>query len=160
LKEVFQPSPEVFSQAIAVDVITAELWLAVLLFGVARSAKLDKWLGADTSAVEEVKQKMEAEAANQQQSLSVKDLMMVLFVGFGTTAVAHACADMIVPFIETHYPDLKKFSLTSSSFWVISLVTLFGLALSQTKARQIERMGASQFGSLFCTSSSQPSVCR
>jgi succinate dehydrogenase/fumarate reductase cytochrome b subunit len=110
--------------------------------------------------VEEVKQKMEAEAANQQQSLSVKDLMMVLFVGFGTTAVAHACADMIVPFIETHYPDLKKFSLTSSSFWVISLVTLFGLALSQTKARQIERMGASQFGSLFCTSSSQPSVCR
>lgn len=149
LKEVFQPSPEVFSQAIAVDVITAELWLAVLLFGVARSAKLDKWLGADTTAVEEVKQKMEAEAAHQQSSLSVKDLMMVLFVGFGTTAVAHACADMIVPFIETHYPDLKKFSLTSSSFWVISLVTLFGLALSQTKARQIERMGASQFGSLF-----------
>ncbi|MFY7828111.1 MAG: DUF819 domain-containing protein, partial [Flectobacillus sp.] len=93
LKEVFQPSPEVFSQAIAVDVITAELWLAVLLFGVARSAKLDKWLGADTSAVEEVKQKMEAESAHQQSSLSVKDLMLVLFVGFGTTALAHACAD-------------------------------------------------------------------
>jgi hypothetical protein len=44
LKEVFQPSPEVFSQAIAVDVITAELWLAVLLFGVARSAKLTNGL--------------------------------------------------------------------------------------------------------------------
>ncbi|WP_026994153.1 DUF819 family protein [Flectobacillus major] len=149
LKEVFEPSAEVFSQAIAVDVVTAELWLAVLLYGVAYASKLDKWLGADTQAVEEIRVKMEADFAKNQQNPSLQDLMMILLVGFGTTAIAHTCADGIVPFISQNFPALKKFSLTSSSFWVISLVTLFGLILSQTPARNIEKVGASKFGSLF-----------
>ena len=149
LKEVFNPSAEIFSQAIAVDVLTAELWLALLLFGVANAAKLDKWIGADTSVVEKIREKMEMEYADNQRNPSFQDLLLILFVGFGTTAVAHACADLLVPFIENNFPSLKKFSLTSSSFWVISLVTLFGLLLSQTKAREIEKVGASKFGSLF-----------
>ncbi len=149
LKEVFNPSAEIFSQAIAVDVLTAELWLALLLYGVANAAKIDKWIGADTSAVDEIREKMEMEYADNQRNPSFQDLLLILFVGFGTTAVAHACADWIVPFIENNFPNLKKFSLTSSSFWVISLVTLFGLILSQTRAREIEKVGASKFGSLF-----------
>jgi uncharacterized membrane protein len=149
LKEVFNPSAEMFSQAIAVDVLTAELWLALLLYGVANAAKIDKWIGADTTAVDEIREKMEREFADNQRNPSFQDLLLILFVGFGTTAVAHACADAIVPFIENNLPNLKKFSLTSSSFWVISLVTLFGLILSQTRAREIEKVGASKFGSLF-----------
>lgn len=149
LKEVFNPSAEIFSQAIAVDVLTAELWLALLLYGVANAAKIDKWIGADTSAVDEIREKMEMEYADNQRNPSFQDLLLILFVGFGTTAAAHACADWIVPFIENNFPNLKKFSLTSSSFWVISLVTFFGLLLSQTRAREIEKVGASKFGSLF-----------
>ncbi|MDZ7897212.1 MAG: DUF819 family protein [Arcicella sp.] len=149
LKEVFNPSAEIFSQAIAVDVFTAELWLALLLYGVANAHKLDKWIGADTSAVDEIREKMEREFADNQCNPSFQDLLLILFVGFGTTAVAHACANVIVPFIDNNFPNLKKFSLTSSSFWVISLVTLFGLLLSQTRAKKIEKVGASKFGSLF-----------
>lgn len=149
LKEVFNPSAEIFSQAIAVDVLTAELWLALLLYGVANAAKIDKWIGADTSAVDEIREKMERDFIDNQSNPSFQDLLLILFVGFGTTAVAHACADWIVPFIENNFPNLKKFSLTSSSFWVISLVTLFGLILSQTRAREIEKVGASKFGSIF-----------
>lgn len=149
LKEVFNPSAEIFSQAIAVDVLTAELWLALLLYGVANAAKIDKWIGADTSAVDEIREKMERDFIDNQRNPSFQDLLLILFVGFGTTAVAHACADWIVPFIENNFPNLKKFSLTSSSFWVISLVTLFGLILSQTRAREIEKVGASKFGSIF-----------
>ncbi len=149
LKEVFNPSAEIFSQAIAIDVFTAELWLALLLYGVANAAKIDKWIGADTSAVDEIRQKMEREFADNQRNPSFQDLLLILLVGFGTTAAAHACADVIVPFIENNLPNLKKFSLTSSSFWVISLVTLFGLILSQTPVREIEKVGASKFGSLF-----------
>lgn len=149
LKEVFNPSAEIFSQAIAVDVLTAELWLALLLYGVANAAKIDKWIGADTSAVDEIREKMKLDYADNQHNPTFQDLLLILFVGFGTTAVAHACADWIVPFIENNFPNLKKFSLTSSSFWVISLVTLFGLILSQTKAREIEKVGASKFGSIF-----------
>jgi uncharacterized membrane protein len=149
LKEVFKPSAEIFSQAIAVDVLTSELWLVVLLYGVGNAAKIDRWFKADTHVVEEVRAKMEKEFNLNQHIPSFNDLITILFVGFGATAVAHLCADAIVPFIENNYPNLKKFSLTSSSFWVISLVTLFGLLLSQTKLRSIEKSGASKFGSIF-----------
>jgi uncharacterized membrane protein len=149
LKEVFNPSAEVFSQAIAVDVLTAELWLALLLYGVGNAHKLDKWLGADTSAVDEIREKIEREYTDNQRNPSFNDLLKKLFVGLGTTALAYVCADFIVPFIENNYPNLKKFSLTSTSFWVISLVTLFGLLLSKTRLREIEKVGASKFGSIF-----------
>lgn len=149
LKEVFNPSAEIFSQAIAVDVFTAELWLALLLFGVSKAPQIDQWLGADTSAVNEIKEKIEREYSNSQRNPSFTDLLLILTIGFGTTAFAHACSDAIVPFISNNYPNLKKFSLTSSSFWVISLVTLFGLILSQTPARNIEKVGASKFGTIF-----------
>ena len=149
LKEVFNPSAEIFSQAIAVDVLTAELWLALLLFGVSKATQIDKWMGADTSAVDEIRKKIEREYADNQRNPTFTDLLLILFIGFGTTALAHACADLIVPFISNNFPNLKKFSLTSSSFWVISLVTLFGLILSQTPARNIEKVGASKFGSIF-----------
>ncbi|MES2518898.1 MAG: DUF819 family protein, partial [Bacteroidota bacterium] len=66
LKEVFNPSAEVFSQAIAVDVLTAELWLALLLFGVSKATQIDKWFGADTSAVDEIREKIEKEYADNQ----------------------------------------------------------------------------------------------
>ncbi len=149
LKEVFQPSAAVFSQAIAIDVVTAELWLAVLLYGVANASKLDKWLGADTKAVEEIRLKMQAEAAQHQPTMQLPSLLWVLLVGFGATALAHTLADVIVPFIKNHYPELNKYSLTSTSFWLISLVTLIGLVLSQTPVKGIEKAGASVIGSLF-----------
>lgn len=149
LKEVFQPGPEIFSQAIAVDVITAELWLALLLYGVGNAAKLDAWFKADTSTVDEIRKKVEREQHENQRIPTTNDLVMILFAGFGTTALAHFLADLIVPFIEIHFPELKKFSLTSSSFWVISLATIFGILLSQTKAKNLEKAGASKFGSLF-----------
>ena len=149
LREVFNPSAEIFSQAIAVDVLTAELWLALLLYGVGHATKIDKFFRADTSAVDEVRQKIEKRVKENARNPNVEDIIKILFIGFGVTAIAHACSDVIVPFIENNYPNLKKFSLTSSSFWVISLVTIFGLLLSQTKAKQIEDVGASKFGSIF-----------
>ncbi len=149
LKEVFHPSAAVFSQAIAVDVVTAELWLAVLLYGVANASKLDKWLGADTKAVEDIRLQMQAEAAQHNPTMNTRALLWVLFVGFGTTAVAHSLGDIIVPFIKENHPEWSKYSLTSASFWVISLVTVLGLGLSQTPLRRIEAQGASALGSLF-----------
>ena len=46
LKEILQPSPYVFSQCVAVDVILAETWLALLLVGVVNNTRINKWLGA------------------------------------------------------------------------------------------------------------------
>jgi uncharacterized membrane protein len=149
LQEMFQPSQTVFSQAIAVDVLVAELWLAALLVGASRAPRLDAQLGADTSQIDEIKEKIAQKQQGYQRITQFDDLIFILFVGFGCTAAAHFLADLIVPFLKNNYPFLSKYSLTSGSFWVIMLVTIMGLLLSQTSARQLDRAGMGKFGSLF-----------
>jgi uncharacterized membrane protein len=51
--------------------------------------------------------------------------------------------------LKENYPQLEKFSLTSSFFWVVSTVTLIGIGLSFTPLRRLEFAGASRIGSLF-----------
>ncbi len=59
MKEVFEVGDDMFSAMIAVDVIVANIWMAVLLFGVGRAAKIDTFLRADTSAIEDVRRCVE-----------------------------------------------------------------------------------------------------
>jgi uncharacterized membrane protein len=149
LKEVFHPSSTLFAQTSVIDVLMSELWLALLLYGVSISAKLDKKMKADTSVIEELKHKMETEHHARQRNPSIKDLVILFAVGFGITGIGHLLADNIVPFIEQNYPNLKAYSLASKSFWVITFATTSGLILAQTKGRNLENIGASKFGTLF-----------
>src|SRR5690554_5236275 len=57
--EVFGASPTLFSQMIAVDVIVANIWLAALLYGAGNADKLDKWFRADSTAIHELKDRVE-----------------------------------------------------------------------------------------------------
>ncbi|MFT6204144.1 MAG: putative membrane protein [Spirosomataceae bacterium] len=148
LKEVFQPSDAIFSQAVAVDILVAETWLAVLLIGVGKSGKIDKWLKADSSSIEEIKQRINAEE-DKQRIPRFDELVLLAAVGFGATAVAHWLGDIIAPFLEANYPFLKNFSLTSSFFWIVTIVTILGLIFSQTKLRDLENVGATKVGTLF-----------
>lgn len=148
LKEIFKPSDLVFSQAVAVDIIVAETWLAVLLIGVGKAAAIDKWLKADTSAITEIRNKMTAES-DKQRVPEFHELVTIAAVGFGATAFAHWAGDLIAPFLEANYPMLKNFSLTSSFFWIVTIVTILGLIFSQTKLRDLENVGATKIGTLF-----------
>lgn len=149
LKEVFQPSDRLFSQVIAVDVIVAEIWMAVLIYGAGKAAKIDHYFKADATAIDELKTKLELEQKTSQRIPTLNDLMMIAAVGFGATALAHFVADLVAPWLKLNYPSLEKFSLTSSFFWVVSVVTFLGILLSFTRLRQLEFAGASKIGSLF-----------
>lgn len=149
LREVFQPSDRLFSAVIAVDVIAANLWMALLIYAAGRAGVLDARLGADTRAIDEVRKGMEAFQARTVRNPSLKDLLVVLAVGFGVTGLSHALAGWIAPWIGLHWPGLSKFSLTSPLFWVVITATTLGLLLSFTSARRLEGLGASKVGSLF-----------
>ncbi len=146
--ELFKPSGDLYSSAIAVDVIVANIWMAFLLFGAARSAVVDELFKADASDIEHVKQRMENYRASIMRMPTMTDNIVVLAVGFGATAVGHLVAGGIAPFIAEHYPQLEKISLTSPFFWLVISVTVIGLLLSFTKARELEGVGASQTGSV------------
>ena len=149
MKEIFTVSDQLFSAMITVDVIVANIWMAFLLYGAGVSGRLDRWLKADTSAIIELKRKMEEYRSQIMRIPDLTDTVTVMTAAFGVTAVAHFMADRIAPWIGSHAPGLAKFSLTSGFFWLIVLATTLALALSFTPVRRLEGAGASRFGSLF-----------
>jgi uncharacterized membrane protein len=147
MKEVFVVSDDLFSAMIAVDVIVANIWMAVLLFGVGRSARIDAFLRADNSAIDEVRQRVEAYRAQVTRVPELTDTMIVLGAGFGVTGISHFLADRIAPWLAASAPALERFNLTSSFFWLVVFATTGGLLLSGTRARELEGVGASRIGS-------------
>ena len=149
MKEVFQVNDKLFSAMVAVDVIVANIWMAMLLYGTGIVQKIDNWFQADSSSIDELKDKIESYQAQILRIPSTTDTVKVLSVGFGITAFAHFGADLIAPAILQNVPSLSKFSLTSRFFWLIVLSTTLAVVLSFTKARELEGVGASRIGSVF-----------
>ena len=149
MKEIFNVSDTLFSSMIAVDVIVANIWMAILLYGAGINERIDAKFQANNSAITELKEKIEAYRAQILRIPDLTDTLKVMTVGFGVTAIAHLGADNIAPWISDSAPWLAKFSLTSKFFWLIVLATTIALGLSFTKARELEGVGASRYGSLF-----------
>ncbi len=147
--EIYSPSDELFSAMITVDIIVANIWLGFLLYGAGISERIDNWFKADASPITELRKKIEDYKASIARIASLADLTTICAVAFGITALAHIGADTITPWINNNFPSLTDLSLGSSFFWIIVIATTGGLALSFTKARQLEGAGASKVGSLF-----------
>lgn len=149
MKEVFEVNDSIFSSMVAVDVIIANVWMAFLLYGTGINNKIDNWFQADSTSINELKEKIEAYQSQIMRIPTTSDTVKVLSVGFGITAIAHIGADLIAPSILQNAPWLSKFSLTSSFFWLIVISTTLSVVLSFTKARELEGVGASRIGSVF-----------
>ncbi|QBF82301.1 DUF819 family protein [Shewanella maritima] len=149
MKEIYEVGGDIFSVMVTVDVIVANIWMAVLLLMASRAKQIDAKTGADTSAIERLKVRVEQYHAENARIPSLPDLMMIVAVGFGITGIAHFGADILGPFFEANYPWTRDYSLTSKFFWLVVIVTTIGLALSFTRVRHIEAAGASKVASAF-----------
>ena len=149
MKEIFNVGDDLFSAMIAVDVIVANIWMAFLLYGAGIHKQIDEKLQADTSAISELKEKIEAYRSQIMRIPDLTDTIKLMSVGFGVTAFAHFGSDLIAPWIAVNAPGLEKFSLTSGFFWLIVISTTIALGLSFTRARELEGIGASRYGSVF-----------
>ena len=147
--EIYDPSDELFSAMITVDIIVANIWLGFLLYGAGISERIDTWFKADARPITELRKKIEEYKASIARIASLADLTTICAVGFGITAIAHIGADNITPWINTNFPSLKDLSFGSPFFWIIVIATTGGLGLSFTGARKLEGAGASKLGSLF-----------
>ena len=124
MKEIFNPSNELFSVMLAVDIVIGELWMVFLLLGIGKAREIDRILKADASSVHELQDKMEQFSKKIARNPTVADLFVILGIGFGVTACCHVIADIVAPLIDQRLPDfLNKFSLNSSFFWLIVLAT-------------------------------------
>ena len=152
--EIFEYNPDLYGGMVLVDIVIANLWMAVLLMGIGKSESIDNWLKADNSAITELKHKVTAYAESVTRNPSLADFMVMLAIAFGAVGLAHWGADGISNYLSSNFEafnDNKSAlsSFASSFFWMITIATAAGIALSFTKAKEYEGAGASKIGSIF-----------
>ena len=150
MMEVFNVDSNIFSKMVAVDIICANVWLAILLIGVNKNKFLDRnILKANSSSIEDIKKRIENYNLSISKIPELKDLILILSVGFAVTGVSHFFGEVISEYIKINFSYLEKFSLTSNFFWLIIFSTSLGVFLSFTKLRKLEGAGSSKVGSVF-----------
>lgn len=146
--EVYGFNQSKYSGMVAVDIVAANVLMAFLLYGAGVTEKIDRWLKADSSAIEELKKNIEDYRASIAKVPTLADTMMVLAAGFGSVAVAHAVSNSLSEWVGSNLPELSDGALGSGFFWLVVTATTIGLLLSFTPARKLEGAGASNIGSV------------
>jgi len=154
--EIYGYNQKLYGGMVFVDIVVANIWMAIILFGIGKSYRIDKWLKADNSAIESLKEKVSTYSQSVTKVPTTTDLMLLGAIAFGTVSFAHFGAGYLSQFFTDFVNGLpagiKRNSLTflsSSFFWMISIATLIGILMSFTKARALEGAGASKVGTVF-----------
>ena len=154
--EIYGYNQKLYGGMVFVDIVVANIWMAIILFGIGKRNGINKWLKADTSSIESLKEKVTQFSEKVKRNPSLTDLMIIVAIAFGTVSIAHLCAGHLAPFFEGIVSNIKSETtrniftfLDSSFFWMISISTIIAILLSFTKAKNYEGAGASKFGSVF-----------
>lgn len=152
--EIYEYNPDLYGGMVLVDIVIANIWMAILLLGIGRNEKIDKWLNADDTAITNLKDRVANYAASVVRNPSLGDFMVILGIAFGAVGIAHWGADNISAYLVDNYAvfsDNKSSlaSFASSFFWMISIATAIGIILSFTRFKSYEGAGASKIGSIF-----------
>lgn len=154
--EIYQYNPSKYGGMVIVDIVVANIWMAVLLIGIGKKDKINKWLKADASAIEELKLKVINFTKKVQKNPTLTDFMIMLAIAFGTVGFGHFASKYLSQFFSEFVASMSSqtwqniFSfLGSGFFWIISVSTIVAIGLSFTKAKNYEGAGASKIGSIF-----------
>ena len=152
--EIYKYNPDKYGGMVLVDIVVAQIWMALLLIGIGKRKKIDRWLKADNSSIEALKQKVSTYADSITRQPSLKDYMIMLSIAFVAVGIAHWGASGISRFLSNNFEVFNDkgsalSSFTSKFFWMITISTIIGILLSYTKVKQYEGAGASKIGSIF-----------
>ena len=126
--------------------------MPILLYGAGQSARIDRWLKADNTAIEALRQKSGQFRQSVEKNPSTQDIILLMAVTFGTVGISHLITDAIMPVLkanEAWLASLRLSAIVSGFFWLVVIATTLGVALSFTPARKLEGVGASRWGSVF-----------
>ena len=152
--EIYEYNQELYGGMVLVDIVVANIWMAVLLLGIGKRKKIDKWLKADNSAIDALQEKVQNLSDKITRNPTLTDLMVILSIAFVAVGVAHLGSDVISSYLTDNFesvsdPKSALSSFGSGFFWLISIATLIGVLLSFTKVKNYEGAGASKIGSVF-----------
>ena len=166
VKEGIGAPDSVIAPIIVVDTVFAYGWMGILLFLSTQQARIDSWLRADRTALDDFTARRagsldvvpslppdsaipapdpaEAEEAvhtadPRVRSTSTADLALVIGLGLGAAALARWASGFLPPIGD-------PVVIISRNTWAILLTVTVGLALSFTRLRRLDDAGASAVG--------------
>ena len=145
---------------VVIDVVLANLWMAVLLFFAANEKQMDARLGADRSALDDVKQRIESYHKEVSRETTLETLFSILAIAFGGTVIATYLGNFVASSVESAAANEEILTsvrrlaaevdkILNPFAWTVIFVTALGVAASFTRLRRLEGAGASKIGSLF-----------
>ena len=154
--EIYGYNQKLYGGMVFVDIVVANIWMSIILIGIGKSEKINKWLKADNSSIEALKENVSRFSQKIKRNPSLTDIMIIMAIGFGTVSFAHLCSGLLSTFFESFVATISSPStrniftfLESKFFWIISIATIVSIGLSFTNAKNYEGAGASKFGSVF-----------
>ncbi|WP_284125519.1 DUF819 family protein [Parerythrobacter aestuarii] len=145
--EVYGYPIEGFSALLAVDIIVAEIWMIFLLYGAGASERVDRWLGADSSAIDRLRDKMADYSSSIERVATANDYVLLFGGTFAVVGLSHLAGGWLGGVFAGLWGE--EATLASEFFWVVVLTTTAGLLASFTRVRELEGIGASKFGTVF-----------
>ncbi len=130
-----------------VDSVLVYSWMGMLVVLTGFQRPIDRFFRVDEKVFNTIQERVSGYVAEEARPISTTGLMVMLALAFGLGAVCSVCGtylykEYITP-LSVHYPSVK--SMTGFTITII-LVTLFGIVLSFTPARKLEKQGASSVG--------------
>jgi len=152
--EVFKYNPANFGGMVLIDIVVANIWMAIILLGVGKTERIDKWLKADTASIDSLKARVSAYTAKIARIPSLQDYIVLTCLAFAGVGLAHLLGFHFADFLQSNFEMIRNkekalSSLGSDFLWMVVFATAVGIALSFTKAKTYEGAGASKIGSLF-----------
>ena len=145
LKEIYGCSESLFTIVLIVDAVVANTWMAILIYGAGVTKRIDKWLKADMSSIDEVMKRVDRTENNDKKPVTLIDLAAILALGFGGAGLSRLMAMGVVGLNIGG----GEGAFSSEFLWMIIFATTLGIILSFTRVRLLEKSGASSIATLF-----------
>ncbi len=152
--EVFQYNPANFGGMVLIDIVVANIWMAIILLGVGKTERIDRWLKADTSSIDQLRAKVSAYTAKIARIPTLRDYIILTCLAFTGVGISHYLGFHFTDYLQSNFEIIRNkekalSSLGSEFLWMVVFATAVGILLSFTKAKSYEGAGASKIGGLF-----------
>lgn len=114
--EIFQFNPDKYGGMVFVDIVVANLWMAIILMGIGKTEQIDKWLKADSSAITDLKERVSAYSKKVTRNPTLSDFMIMLGLAFGAVGLAHWGSEVISAFLIGNFAVFSDTTSALSSF--------------------------------------------
>lgn len=136
VKEALSVRDAVFAPMVIVDTVVPYLWMGIMIAMVGLQTAFDRWNRADSTILERLgKNAVEHfSAASNRRTLS--GILLTLMIACAGSGTAYLIARQLTQIMN----------MVNIYTWTIIIVSLIGIVLSLTPARNLERYGATRTG--------------